>query len=101
MVLLRISHQKLAQIFKLLTFDEQFKLKYGRSVGRPATVSAILITETCQAVTPTRETKETDSVKTTISSDSRSPFKEYTKCFTTARWTSLALAHCHIVGTDH
>ena len=33
-------------------------LKFGRSVDRPASVSAMPITEICQAVIPTKETKE-------------------------------------------
>ena len=77
----------MVQVFvEPLTFEEQFKLKYGRSVGRPAFVSALPVTETCKAVTPTKETKEMDSVKTIISSGLRSAFTEYTnKHATTAR----------------
>ena len=75
-----VSHQALAQTFvEPLAFGEQFKLKCGRSAGRPASGSVLHVTETCQAVTPSKETKEMDSVKTTISSDSRSAFTEYTK----------------------
>ena len=62
-----ISCQTSAWIFvELLTFEEQFKLKNGRSVGRPASVSAISITETCEIATSATKTKERDSVKTTI-----------------------------------
>ena len=72
-----IYHSKSAHVFnEQLTF-KQFKLKYGRSRGRPASISTIPIAEICQAVTPTKETKEMDSIKTTISSDSRSAFTEY------------------------
>ena len=63
----------------LLTFDAQFELKYGRSVGGPASVSTIPITETYKAEIPNNKTKEMDSVKSTISSGSRSAFMEYTK----------------------
>ena len=64
---------------KLLTFEEQFKLKYGRSVGRPASVSALPVTQTFQAITPTKETREVDNVTTTISSGLKSAFKEHTR----------------------
>ena len=57
-------------ICELLTF-EQFKLKYGRSLGKPASLSAIPTPETCQAGTNTRETREMDSIKSIFSSDSK------------------------------
>ena len=52
---------------ELLTFEEQFKLKYGRSACRPVSVPAIPITETCKADTFVKETKDAKSVKTTTS----------------------------------
>ena len=51
----------------------------GSSVGRPASVSAIPTTEICQTVTLNIETKEMDSVKPTISFDSRPAYTEYTR----------------------
>ena len=53
-----------------LTSEEQFKLKYGRSVGRSASVSNVSITEICEADTSTKETKGMDSIETTMSLES-------------------------------
>ena len=60
-------------------------MKYGRSVGRPASVSPIPVTETCQAAITTSKTKEMDRVKTTISSSSRSALLNTQKHIATAR----------------
>ena len=51
---------------KPITFEEQFKLRYGRSVSRTTSVSAILITETSKADIPVKETTEIDKTKNTI-----------------------------------
>ena len=51
----------------------------GRFVGRPAPVSTTSVTETCKAHTPTKESKEMNSIIVTISPKFRSAFMEYTK----------------------
>ena len=60
MVLLRmflIQHQH-RYLLKCLHLKSGLKLKYHRSMGRPAPVIAIPITEMCQAATVTRESKK-------------------------------------------
>ena len=64
-----ISHPPLTlEYVELLMVEEQFKLKYGGSIGIPASVSALSVTEMYQAVTPTEEMKEIYSIRTTIAS---------------------------------
>ena len=70
-----VSHPTSALVLvKLLAFEKHFKLMYGRSASRPASVTAIPIIESCQAATSSIGTMEMDSVNTTISSDSKSAF---------------------------
>ena len=79
---IHISLQNISQsisewvLMELLTFEDWFKLKYDKSVGRTSFVSTLPIAETYKADTPTKETKKINSVITTIFSESRSAFME-------------------------
>ena len=91
-----ISHPTSAWVFvELLTFQEQFKLKCGRCLGRSTSVSTMPIMEMWQAGTPTKETKE-KMLKVTFHQESRSAFMKYTK----GLWKQLVQVSNHIVGTN-
>ena len=63
-----VSHPTSAWVFfEPLMFEEQFKLKYGRYVGRLASVFAKPINKKYHAGTSTREPKDMDDVRITIS----------------------------------
>ena len=59
-----IFHSISAWLFmELFTLEEQFKLKYGRFVGRSASVSTLPLMETCKADIPTKESRKEREVK--------------------------------------